>query len=1112
MADGTDHQAAEKDYESKFNRVSSDGKFRTASEDSSLKDQEAHPDEAWKDGAKSKSKTEQDAKITKNPKKPSKARFGWVGRQAGKLRSGSAFMFVITFLLMSVVYTSTLAPNIILVNLKDMYSSDLSDTSVALMDYYWKMLNFKIGPMSGQDCGDANGNDAANPEGTIKCKLSTMSRGMKENFEKQGFLVLGTKVTNDKRDQGDGNDNGPQPESRYKVMGILPPVYKNILNNAKTSAQNILTSFSSDQFMTKAFETVFSDIDSANKPADSDTLNQMYQDTLNNPNAADSGGSDAQGQSDRLDSLKGIDSGSNTNTDGNVVINTDTSKNVLSQVPQSSLQKLSDLIMNNLNKGGVPLVETPQSIQDTLQYMPIFNGDMLWLYAQLSLTAKDQVYGVFNPLTSFFHDKKFSSRIKQRYALSKGLSIGGSTDAAVMQSFTKYLTGGSGEGIDPFSGLPNADGGAGLGALANPSSILSYNTAMDNMILPATSYGGLQCIWYAFGKQVLSNAETAKAHTIARFAFQYLAAADKIKAGSTGEGEVINFLSANLQQNSLGGYVGGGNPITGNAMDDFMYKSITYQNLPMPSPFGLVYYLDTFDLLGFMAAPFMAISSSADAVGQASNIQGSLGAPLLQDTSGTERDYCLGAETLLSHQYIKGTPDLNGHKSCDAAITASGPAGFSGLLEPALNVAWETCEPPHQAEDDPSGNHKHGEDLTQPALKATAAITSNFVATLFSAASTGFGLANTVLINGLLKGVPASNVIFAGTGEILGDMAMSRGMMPSNALQMFMYLVKEKSVTSEMDNLAKYQAQKNPFDIYNKFSFMGAITHSLSPYYSEGAPGFAAITNLASVFGNSFKSLFTNANAMLYIQPDPFNPIRLAMCPDVKYWAIMITADVACNVRYSVGFQELMAMPSNVLDYMLKEHTDLTQDNVNELTERLAQTDPEGDAAQVARMLAQAEQGMNSAQIDKKTGAAMPNTEYQKFLTYCVNRVNKWGRTGVVTITPKQLAVLKNAASLKGMQGIDSEAVNQLIKMAGVQSILTVPAVSEGAKADQDWYTGKKCTENSEELTNFRAYTLMCSVDGSLAGTDDCTGEDSSQVNYSDAFYTANNILFVSSN
>ena len=87
---------------------------------------------------------------------------------------------MIGIIVLGVWYTSVFAPNILLVNIKEMYTNDLTDATVALNTYYWKMMNYKLGH---SNCSEPQ---------SIKCKLSTMSRAQKQAFEKSGFTVLGT--------------------------------------------------------------------------------------------------------------------------------------------------------------------------------------------------------------------------------------------------------------------------------------------------------------------------------------------------------------------------------------------------------------------------------------------------------------------------------------------------------------------------------------------------------------------------------------------------------------------------------------------------------------------------------------------------------------------------------------------------------------------------------------------------------------------------------------------------------------------------------------------------------------------------------------------------------
>lgn len=914
--------AAEADYEKKFNQR----KLGTT-DGSDLKAKEAAGDAGWKTTDVEKKKQEKAS--------DKKGRFGFAGRHAGKLRSGSAFVFIIAMLGLGVWYTSVFAPNILLVNVKEMYTNDLADATIALDTYYKKMMNYKIGR---PNCGEKE---------SIKCKLSTMSRAQKKAFEKHGFTVLGSKVDEDNLDDGqEGND---KPESRYQVMAIIPPV------------------------------------------------------------------------------------------------------------------------------------KSPGFVA---------TGDMLWLYAQMSSANKALVYSVFNPKSSFYMDTRFKQRLKSKYNLTKSVTTAGNTEQAVNRSFDSSVK--SGGGIDMF-GRPDPKTGISLGSLSSPVTLAQYEMAMLPLAAQTYSFVGLQCAWYSFGKQATNNAKSAKAATVARFAMQYLKAADAVKAGTSQE-IPTNVLSSKLAADMSGNFSGE------NATDSSMYRAIVYNNLPIPSIFGLLYYLDTFDLIVAMAPAWTQIMASAAAQGTASKVPGALVMPPANLT-GSDREYCLEGEKTANHFEIKNTEE-----ECVPQVQASAPPGWQGALEAPILTAQDTCPPPHY---DEAHRHAHGEFLMQPSLKETAAILSPYVAGIFGVNSMAWANAMSLLFTSSTKGVPASDAIFAGTGEILGDMAQSRGMMPSNAVFMTEYLAQRDKVMKDHDEVARYNGRQDPWDMYNKFSFLGSITRSLSPTYDDKAPLLATLTNSISLLGSSIKRLNPSADAIYYLQPAPFNPLRLS-CPDPEYLAILIMADTACNVRYSMSRLELAAQIDTVLDYMTKEHTDAYQKQIDELTERVAQADPEtgGDLANVSRMLATYRSVANQPFIDKKTGKAIPDGEYDKFLQYCVNRQDPWGRSALhykysdISDDERRKRLANTTNSLESITPSYKDPYER-IPTAAYQSIV------EGAKADQDWYSGKKCTEQSEMLTNFRAYTMACSVDGSFSGGVDCTDNDNSRIaGYSDNFYTSNDILY----
>ena len=143
--------AAEADYKRKFNRTA---EGESAKNDLKAKEA-AGSDASWKTTTKKKQAVTADKK----------GRFNFRGRNAGKLHHASAFAFIIGVFVLGVAYTSLFAPNIMMVNIKEMYTNDLADSTIALDAYAKKLMNYRLGH---SNCGDKE---------SIKCKLSTMPRG-----------------------------------------------------------------------------------------------------------------------------------------------------------------------------------------------------------------------------------------------------------------------------------------------------------------------------------------------------------------------------------------------------------------------------------------------------------------------------------------------------------------------------------------------------------------------------------------------------------------------------------------------------------------------------------------------------------------------------------------------------------------------------------------------------------------------------------------------------------------------------------------------------------------------------------------------------------------------
>ncbi len=712
------------------------------------------------------------------------------------------------------------------------------------------------------------------------------------------------------------------------------------------------------------------------------------------------------------------------------------------------------------------------------------DGSSFERLASSSTAMKSLVNSVFNPKTSFFMDERYKSRIKNKFDLTKNTTVYGTTEKEVNKTFDESLKG-DGEKIDEAGRA-----GIGLYTLKTNDAKSQLSKVAKNIGEMANSYTQLQCAYYTFGKVVGNSAKTAKEHTMARFAMQYLKAADQIKSGLADE-VTANVLSGKLAWGAKGGYEGK------NASDGSMYTTILYDEGAKSSEFGQKYYLGVIDSIAALLPAWAQIMASATATGGIAANPGALLQPPA-DFASNPREYCLKGQTTASKSSLKPSQCPALAMAAATPIAGGAPAPAVAATIPAIN---HICPPPPQ-----------GLFLMYPAVRLNEPIITPYVADQFNAYITQYASKIARDFTSGTKGVAASDALFAGTGVILGDMAMSRGMRPADIASMTEYSLASTEVNNEIEEIARYDARKTPLDISNKYSFAGSLVRSLSVVYDKDLPFLSTATNMLAILPSSLSSLNSSANAAYFLQPNPFKADRMGQCTaaqEPEYWNIGINPDVACNVRYSMSRQELGANVGDVLNYMTKAHPNESDKSVQEIQQRLGRTDGERDAGEVSRQLSEARQGNQAEFIDKKTGKANKFTEYEKYLTYCVNREDPWGRSAMVVRRDELSEEEKQARrATKDQNGVPISD-NDKGDIYETKQTASYMSITEGSSYDQDWYSGKKCLENSEMLRNFRAYTMMCSVDGSHSGGRDCTDPDRAS-GYSDSFYTGNDILYTS--
>lgn len=204
------------------------------------------------------------------------------------------------------------------------------------------------------------------------------------------------------------------------------------------------------------------------------------------------------------------------------------------------------------------------------------------------------------------------------------------------------------------------------------------------------------------------------------------------------------------------------------------------------------------------------------------------------------------------------------------------------------------------------------------------------------------------VVNEDTQGVDAGNAIFAGSSTLLGGVAQSRGMVPGTEETLPGYLAKTQQVQNEYIAQAKYEAQDQPLDVLNQYSFLGSFVRTLSePVTAAKTSVASAIGAIPDILSTSLSALIPNASAVTGYNPERFN----RCIDDAGYNELGIKADVFCNIRYVMPEEDLARDSLEVVDYMV-ENGHLNNDGL------------------------------------------VTSGSYNNFMQYCVERTDGWGETG----------------------------------------------------------------------------------------------------------------------
>lgn len=716
-------------------------------------------------------------------------------------------------------------------------------------------------------------------------------------------------------------------------------------------------------------------------------------------------------------------------------------------------------------------------------------NDMTLSAARKDRKADTLMDKVYSSRTGVYQDQKFYKRLSDQFGLEQANTVSGTTVKEYDKDFDRRVKeGDSGRYQDSKNDEiddtldANGRGIYSLGTLADMSGHFR-DDIYTNLVDKSNNHMALACAFATYGHLAENSVRKAKITTIARFAMNYLSLADDLKSGiSAGQGgnEVaVESLANKLMKAGSDGK---------NAMDADSYRAPALGE----SPSNIVSMLLKFS----PAQLFLLIKPGAPSFPGSEYLKGALNVVRTNARDRTPSGLCSegmsGAQTGTEQGGLCWSPasmPLASYIGVAAGgVVASQRDPIERFICPFLGVkvVLDTIVKP----------------ATRPEATATLPerikMASNEEAKKFKSS---------------LTGVEAQDVIFSGTGILLGDRAQSLGMRPANILTLTTYLKMAEMVRKETEAQNRELARETPWDATNPYSFIGTVVSKFAPAGSV-LPGDSLTVNATSILSllpTSLSTVALSSADALYTQPMHFNPARLRPATacgigNPGEFDAQIMPDMGCNIRYSMSIEELKADLGQVIDYMTKAHPDNARDSLQDIQSRDVGADPNMGG----KMKAWAEEGSKATYVDKKTGKPNKYTEYAKFLEYCVDRADPWGGVGMAVQPKKEDPENEETNEETNDQSIISSGSEEE-KPDEKNVAESYYALGWGGAVDQDWYTGKRCVDDSgkyrEMLKNFRAYTMACSILADLSGSVECWDKDKDLINHDD-FYTTNNIIF----
>lgn len=149
-----------------------------------------------------------------------------------------------------------------------------------------------------------------------------------------------------------------------------------------------------------------------------------------------------------------------------------------------------------------------------------------------------------------------------------------------------------------------------------------------------------------------------------------------------------------------------------------------------------------------------------------------------------------------------------------------------------------------------------------------------------------------------LSDVDIGDAGYVGSAGLFGSIAQSRGMMPLDKQDATEYLAANQQSYAKYEENERYLARATPFDINNRFSFMGSLAYTLTPMLQQSKASVGtAMMGILNLVPTSFGSLIKTTRAL---PADYFDH-----CNEPTYKELGIVAGPFCELRYGLDKQDL---------------------------------------------------------------------------------------------------------------------------------------------------------------------------------------------------------------